>query len=566
MTKNTAFRVTRRALMGTGIGLAATTSWPLFAQSDRSSITVALNEAIGTNSPDLYGYLLENLGNAIYDGIWVGPNSSIANINGIRKSLVEHMRELGGSLIRWPGGNYADYYDWRDGVGPRSERPTRANFWSDYMQADAPAGPQRYDPNHFGTPEFMELCRLTGGTPFLNLNVRSMNSMESAQWVDYCNAPAGSTSWARQREADGSTQPYGVDYWGIGNEPWAYGGNMTAEDYAAIYRNVVQGLPSFGRSLKLIAAGGPPTYSNTDWTRTFLEECKGILPVPVAGLSIHHYWALPQLYQKPGESFEEFMGAKDDRPKSLVDPIGYSPFEWYRILSDCAALDGIVKAHWDTLEDVSPGRDCKLSVDEWGGIFSGRLGEVSKTSIRARAVPLRDALGVAITLDVLQRYCDKILNANFTGLINQEGGVFQAEGDKFVATPVYHVLRMYRDHHGAQSLRTRIECPDIHSADGSHSVSVPALLGSASRIGKRLTLTVVNPDVSRPREADIHIPGAAIASAHATVLTHADIQAQNTFENPLQVAPKAHPTRLRGSNSVHVFPPRSVTKLSIMLV
>lgn len=138
-------------------------------------IDVLLDEPIGTIAPEIYGHFVEHLGGVVYDGVWVGEDSAIPNVGGIRRALVEAMRTIRPSVVRWPGGCFADSYDWRDGIGPRAERPRRTNFWIDQPQLrDLGNVPAKYEPNAFGTNEFMRFCRLVGAQPYLAVNVRSL--------------------------------------------------------------------------------------------------------------------------------------------------------------------------------------------------------------------------------------------------------------------------------------------------------------------------------------------------------------------------------------------------------
>ena len=200
-------RTSRRNFLRHSGAVAAASVLPplrLPGAESQNNIEVILEESLGEISPDLYGYLLENIGTAIYDGIWVGERSKVENVSGIRKAVIDRMRDLKASLIRWPGGSFADFYDWQDGIGPKAKRPRRTNMWTESIPPDAPQGPQRYDPNLFGTPEFMHLCRLSGGRPFLNVNVRSLTAQSFNRWVEYCNSPPHSTTLADARATDGS--------------------------------------------------------------------------------------------------------------------------------------------------------------------------------------------------------------------------------------------------------------------------------------------------------------------------------------------------------------------------
>ncbi len=170
-------------------------------------IEVLPGEPIGTISPEIQGHFTEHIGGVIYDGIWVGEDSPVANIGGIRKSLVEHMRRIRPAVVRWPGGCFADSYNWRDGIGPREKRPRRTNFWISHGLADAPDGPQKYEPNHFGTNELIRFCRLVGAQPYLAVNLRGLTALDFDDWVEYCNAPAGRTTLSDQRAAAGDIEP-----------------------------------------------------------------------------------------------------------------------------------------------------------------------------------------------------------------------------------------------------------------------------------------------------------------------------------------------------------------------
>ena len=153
----------RNTAIGAG-GLLLTKTLPSAFAADSSPdsrIEVLLGEPLGTISPDIYGHFVENLSGVVYDGIWVGENSRIPNTGGIRKALVDALAQTKPGAIRWPGGCFADQYDWRDGIGPHDKRPRRTNFWVDspeWPRTGRRDGPQAYDPNSFGTAEFTHFC------------------------------------------------------------------------------------------------------------------------------------------------------------------------------------------------------------------------------------------------------------------------------------------------------------------------------------------------------------------------------------------------------------------------
>src|SRR6202795_1142261 len=256
----------RSALAGTG-GLLFAKYSPCASGTNASSdsrIEVLLGEPLGTISPEIYGHFTENLSGVIYDGVWVGENSKVPNIDGLRKSLIEHMRKIKATVIRFPGGCFADSYDWRDGIGPAEKRPRRTNFWVNGESEKAPPS-HRYDPNAVGTNEFVHFCKLIGAEPYLAANVRSLPASAFQQWVEYCNSPAGSTTLADARAAAGYAEPFGVKYWGVGNESWGCGGNFTAQEYAVEFRRYTTWLPQYGQPLSLIASG--PNSDDWQWTR-----------------------------------------------------------------------------------------------------------------------------------------------------------------------------------------------------------------------------------------------------------------------------------------------------------
>lgn len=184
---------------------------PFAATADDSRIELLLAEPLGTISPNIYGHFTENLGGVIYDGLWVGEKSKVPNVKGIRKELIEEMRKIKAPVVRYPGGCFADSYDWRDGIGPAEKRPRRTNFWAQEETAAGPAN-HKYDPNQFGTNEFIQFCKLIGSQPYLAANVRSLPATEFYRWVEYCNSPAGTTTLADMRAAAGYAEPFGVRF------------------------------------------------------------------------------------------------------------------------------------------------------------------------------------------------------------------------------------------------------------------------------------------------------------------------------------------------------------------
>lgn len=507
-----------------------------------SHIEVLLDEPIATIAPEIYGHFIEHLGGVIYDGVWVGENSPVPNVGGIRKALVEALKAIHAPVIRWPGGCFADSYDWRDGVGPRDQRPRRTNFWiGDAEKRHLGNGPQAFEPNAFGTNEFMRFCQLAGAQPYVAANLRSLPPLVFDQWVEYCNSPAGSTSYADVRARGGSPQPFNVRYWGVGNESWGCGGNFTPDEYAAEYRRFSSWVPDYGVGLRLIASG--PSGDDVGWTTRFFENIFGPRAItPPFGWSVHNY------------TFRK-------------DALKFDADEAYATFQQAFSTEKILLDHWAALGVYDRRRRVKLVVDEYGDWYNAGT-EVDPSHIFGQQITMRDAIVTAFTLDIFNRNADKVALAACAQLVNCINSLFLARGDQFTATPNYHVFDLYTPHQGAQAVRAEFSAPAVHFTPAD-SNPAPAtfwgLNGSASRRGQTLTLTVVNPHLTEPRDTEIVIRGGRPSAASVRVLAGPDIHAHNTFAAPNAVHPRPDVATLSGGGIRFRFPPASVTQIAITL-
>jgi alpha-L-arabinofuranosidase len=545
----------RTSLASAGAVAAAKTSLPLaWAQSSASDshIEVLANEPLGTISPNIYGHFTENLSGVVYDGIWVGPNSKVPNVDGIRKELIDEMIKIKPPVVRFPGGCFADSYDWRDGVGPADKRPRRTNFWNGGEASGTPAS-HRYDPNEFGTNEFVHFCKLIGSEPYLAANLRSLPAEEFDHWVEYCNSPAGSTTLADMRAAAGFKEPFNVRYWGVGNESWGCGGNFTPQEYAAEFRRFTTWVPHFGKELSFVGSG--PNVDNWAWTRGFFEEIarkgKGEFR-SIFGWALHHYaWNLSR-------------GKTEDWNQGKGDALKFEAVDWYELMREGDRMEGLINGHWQIMGEEDPQHWVKLVVDEWGPWY--RPGSEATAGDQLEQTPtLRDAVFSGMTLDIFNRHPEKVAMAACAQLINCLNSLYLAHEDRFVVTPVGHVFAMYAAHQGGQGLRTIFSAPTIDYDRDGKQASFWGLKGSASLRDKELTLTVVNPHVSGPRDTQITVRGAKLKSASATVLSHPDIHAHNTFDQRNVVTPKEQSAEIKGDVLNFRFPAASVTKLAVQL-
>jgi alpha-L-arabinofuranosidase len=525
----------------------------VFSQTAESKIEILIDEPIAKIHKDVYGHFVEHLGGVVYDGIWVGEKSKIPNYNGVRKALVDNLKKLNPGVIRYPGGCFADQYDWRDGIGPRDKRPTRVNFWADTRYKttkkyeDLQDGPQKYESNHFGTDEFVGFCKMVGADPYLAANLRSRDVRVFMEWLEYCNSPAGSTTWSTERAKNGSKDPYNVSFWGVGNESWGCGGDFTPEEYATEFRKFTAWLPTYGVPLKLIGSG--PNGGDINWTRKFFE-----------GLAQKGQRQIDKLY---GWGLHYYSGSTGQQVANE-----YTENEWYDLLERSNRMETLIEDHWQVMGEFDRARRVKLAVDEWGA-WHKQDADMPAGYLYAYAGTLRDALISGMHLDTFQRHADKVVMANPAQLVNTIHSLFHTYEDKFILTPNYHVFEMYMPHMNATALRTEFISPKVgFTRFDAQRKEVPASLwglnGSASINGKTVTLTAVNPDTKNARETEINLNGAKLVSASARVLTSTDIKARNSFDNPNGLVPKDEGVKIAvGGKLVYRFAPASVTRLTL---
>jgi len=437
------------------------------------------------------------------------------------------------------GGNFTSGYHWRDGIGPRERRPRRTNFWANtpYL-SKAPDGPRKYDPNQFGTNEFVRFCKLVGAQPYLAANLRSLPARDFYEWIEYCNSPAAATTLGEMRASGGDPEPFGVRFWGVGNESWGCGGNFTGDEYAVEFRRFVEWVPQFDVKLSFIASG--PNVADYAWTRTFfsklVEKSKGPLR-NVYGTALHYYCGTTG----KGNATE------------------FSVSEWYELLVKATRMEELIRNHWQIMGETDTARQVKLVVDEWGAWH--QTADLAPGYLFGYYPTLRDALVSGIHLDIFNRHADKVVMANAAQLVNNIHTSFLAAGEKFTVTPVFHVFEMYAPHQGGTSVRTEIIAPSLKAAPAS---GLSSLTGSCSLHGKHLVLTVVNADEQNAQDTEISVTGGELKPIRSRVLTSRDIHAHNTFEQPNALEP-ADQELSGAANFTYRFAAASVTRLEFDL-
>ncbi|MBM3727730.1 MAG: alpha-L-arabinofuranosidase [Acidobacteria bacterium] len=533
---------------------------PRSARAAEATINVYPEEKIGTVHPHVHGHFVEHLGGVVYDGVWVGEASKVPNYNGVRKSLVHAMRELGPTAVRWPGGCFADSYDWRDGIGPSNTRPKRTNFWNNngILQKVDHKHPAKSDPDTFGTQEFMRFCRLIQAEPYFAANLRSLPAQALVEWIDYCNSPAGSTTLAERRASHGSPEPFNVRYWGIGNESWGCGGDMTPEEYSVEYRRFTSWVPRYpGEALRLIPAG--PNSFDWNWTRKFFGQIAAKSPGlfnRIWGWGVHYYCG----------------------GVGRGDSLKFTNDEHHQLMAAANRMEELITRHWYLMGEFDTQRRVKIVVDEWGAWHSDSTA-VAPHHLFGSVQTMRDAIVASLSMDTFHRHADKVAMANVAQLVNCIQTLFLAHEDKFCVTPTYHVFRMYKDHHNGDSLRTEFNAPHVsfppaprppgpqfaNQAPVNPVTTVARLAGSATRKGQNLTVTFCNTHATEELPVVLTVPGHAVRSVRGEVLASARVQDGNTFEAPEAVKPRTLTAKAAGSRVELAAPAGSVVKLTIAI-
>ena len=484
-----------------------------------------------TISRHIYGHFAEHLGRCIYGGIYVGQESSIPNTRGIRNDVVTALRNLNIPNLRWPGGCFADEYHWRDGVGPREERPTMINTHWGGVTED----------NSFGTHEFLDLCEQLGCEPYICGNVGSGTVQEMQQWVEYITFD-GVSPMADLRRKHGRQEPWRIKYWGVGNENWGCGGSMRAEYYADEYRRYQTYARNFGdNEIYKIACG--PTTDDYHWTEVLMERGRGRRGnFLLHGLALHFY-------------------TRGGAVGTALPATGFDEAAWFAILKDTLRMEELIRRHSAIMDKYDPDQTVGLIVDEWGTWYAVEPGTHPRFLYQQNS--LRDALVAALNFDTFNRHCDRVRMANIAQTVNVLQAVIltDPDSDRLVLTPTYHVFEMYKAHHDAILLPLELSCDDYAYGDEA----IPAVSATASRDGAgQVHLTLSNLDPSRTLRLQCDLRGLTASGISGRILTAETITAHNTFDAPDTVRPADfHSVQLTGEGANIDLPARSVVAIAI---
>ncbi|MBR4920640.1 MAG: alpha-N-arabinofuranosidase [Prevotella sp.] len=463
---------------------------------------------------EIYGQFSEHLGSCIYGGLWVGENSPIPNINGYRKDVFEALKSLKIPVMRWPGGCFADDYHWMDGIGPKDQRPSlRNNNWGGTIED-----------NSFGTHEFLNLCEMLDCEPYISGNVGSGTVKEMAQWVEYMTSD-GDTPMARLRRQNGRDKAWHVKYFGIGNEAWGCGGNMSPEYYSDLFRKYNTYLRDYSNN-KLYRIGSGASDYDYNWTTVLMDKIGNRMQ----GVSLHYY------------TCSGWTGSKGSATKFDTD-------QYYWALGKCLEIEEVIKKHKAIMDEKDPNHEVGLLVDEWGTWWDEEPGTIAGHLYQQNA--LRDAFVAALSLNVFHRHTDRVKMANIAQVVNvlQSMILTDQEGTgHMVLTPTYHVFEMYTPFQEATYLPIDIESEIIQVSkeyfkekEGAKDAGYrpcPLLSASAAKTKDgSIVLSLTNVSLDQDKTIDVQLNGFNAKTVSGRILTSKDVADFNDFNNPNKVAP-----------------------------
>ncbi len=459
------------------------------------------NRKLSRINREIYGHFSEHLGRCIYEGIYVGKDSPVENVNGMRSDVVEALKQIRVPVLRWPGGCFADEYHWMDGVGPAGARKKIINTnWGGVVED-----------NSFGTHEYFELCRQLGCKTYINGNLGSGTIREMSEWVEYMTFN-GVSPMAELRKTNGHSDPWKVDFFGLGNENWGCGGSMNPDYYANEYRRYQTFVRDYSseQHIQKICCGAP--HEDYDWTKEVLATCfrrtqeeqHGFMD----GLSLHYY-VYPEGIEVKGSStdFDEKI--------------------WYKTLNKAVYIDELIRRHGEIMDEYDPEKKIGMIVDEWGTWYTCEPG--TNPGFLYQQNTMRDALVAGITLNIFNKHSDRVKMANLAQIVNVLQAVILTEGNQMIKTPTYHVFDIYKYHQDAELVESSIETEMIGAEE---KWQIPNLTESVSETTDgTLHLTMTNLSADQSFDIDVTIVDRNVKTVKGEIVAE-EMHAKNTFEEP----------------------------------
>lgn len=492
--------------------------------AQNGTVTVNTDKGEHIINKNIYGHFAEHLGRCIYDGIYVGE-SEIPNTEGVRNDIIEALIELKVPVLRWPGGCFADTYHWMDGIGDPSKRPSIVNQWWGGVTED----------NSFGTHDFLNLCEAIGAESYLAGNVGSGEVKELADWVQYVNHKEGSPM-SDLRIENGRKDPWSVKYWGVGNEMWGCGGNMTPEYYANLYRQYSTFMTDWTNQDGLFRIASGANVDDYHWTEVLMRDVPKHL---IEGVALHSY------------SFVEW----NDKG-SATD---FNEAQYFSTMQTALKMEELVTKHSAIMDEYDPEKEIALIVDEWGGWY--QVEEGTNPGFLYQQNTMRDAMIAGTSLNIFNNHADRVRMANLAQTVNVLQAVILTEADKMIKTPTYHVMKMYNVHQDALLLPLELETAD-YEFEGN---KLPAVSASASQDeAGAIHVSLVNIDASQSQQVTLNLKGTSKKKVTGQILVSENIQDYNDFDDVDKIAPKKF-SDFKGKNGewTVTLPPFSVVVLEV---
>lgn len=501
--------------------------------ADKVELRVDVSKAGPKIDRNIFGQFAEHLGHGVYEGIWVGPDSTIPNTRGIRNDVVAALKALKVPNVRWPGGCFADEYHWRNGIGPQRSVTLNPN-WGGVIE-----------PNTFGTHEFMDFLDQIGSNAYVSVNVGSGTPREAAEWLEYMTA-AQPTTLAKERSANGHPAPYKVPYLGIGNESWDCGGNMTPDYYLSqlkIYSRFVRNFnpaQQTNQQMSRIAVGpGGDEPRWTEWTEAIMKAYQ------------QHTWS----WDFNGLSMHSYTVVR--WPPSFKS-VGFGEIEYAQILKSTLDMDDLITKHSAIMDKYDPQKKVGLVVDEWGGWYAPLPG--SNPGFLVQQNSLRDAILAALNLNIFARHADRVRGANIAQMINVLQAMIITDKEKMTLTPTYYIFKMYVPFQDATLVPVTFNAGTYTHGD-TNLPRVDAI--AAKDAAGKLWMEITNIDPEQPIEIEANLAGLTAKSAAGETLTAPNVDSVNTFDTPNTVVPKSISAKIQGDKLTLRLDPKSVTVVSV---
>lgn len=490
---------------------------------------IIINADLGKDKIDkhIYGHFSEHLGTCIYGGYWVSEESDIPNTNGLRNDVVGALKEMGIPNLRWPGGCFADEYHWQDGIGPRSERPTMINTHWGGVTED----------NSFGTHEFLELCNQLDCEPVICGNLGSGTVQEMSQWVEYLNSD-NISPMTDLRKMNGREEPWGVRYWGLGNENWGCGGNMTAQFYTDQMRRYSVYSKNYGENRLYKIAGGPNS-GDYNWMETLMKN--GNPGRSFQGVSLHYY-TITHSWEKKGSATQ------------------FDENEYFTTMKKTLFMDELLNKHINIMDKYDPENRVGLIVDEWGNWFDVEPG--TNPGFLYQQNTLRDAMVASVNLDLFNKYCRRVNMANIAQTVNVLQAMILTKDEQMVKTPSFYVFKMYKVHHDATLLPSEV-LSDNYSYEEE---SIPALSATASKDDSgKIHITISNLDPENEKEVVCEIRGGEVGEfLKGEIITGEKINSYNDFGKDEEVTIQSFSdVKIDGSIVKATIPAKSIVMVEL---